>query len=189
MIASHRSCDGKCVASKGGEGYLLACSMSDFRMRFAFRLVRGFLAIGRVTNIIVPCAQPPQVAAGLVDLPISGEQQQQGDEEREDAESFRHGEAEDQAAELAVGSRGVAQRAPRGSCRRWCRGRCRRRPCRGKRCLRRLPLLLLLPLSKLLVDQMRIVVSDRRRQTPPPSLASGSEQCVVEIHAGQNAKT
>ncbi len=40
---------------------------------------------------------------------LRGEQQEEGDEEGEDAEGFRHGEAEDEAAELAVGSRGIAQ--------------------------------------------------------------------------------
>ena len=40
-----------------------------------------------------------------------GKEQQECDEQREDAESFRHGEAEDQPAELAVGSRRIAQRA------------------------------------------------------------------------------
>jgi hypothetical protein len=39
------------------------------------------------------------------------EQQQQRDEQREDAQRFGDGEAEDQAAELAVGGRRVAQRA------------------------------------------------------------------------------
>src|SRR5712672_294036 len=38
------------------------------------------------------------------------EQQQQRDEQREDTECFRHREAEDQVAELALGSRGIAQR-------------------------------------------------------------------------------
>src|SRR3954454_10663934 len=41
----------------------------------------------------------------------SAEQGQKRDEKREDAQSFGHGEAEDQAAELAVGSRRIAQRA------------------------------------------------------------------------------
>src|SRR5262245_34079899 len=46
--------------------------------------------------------------AGVAPL---GEEQQEGDKQGEDAQRFRHGEAEDQAAELAVGGRGIAQRA------------------------------------------------------------------------------
>ena len=41
----------------------------------------------------------------------SGEQQQEGDQQGEDAERFRHGETEDQAAELAVRGGGIAQGA------------------------------------------------------------------------------
>src|SRR5215470_7902286 len=41
----------------------------------------------------------------------SGEEQEERDEEGEDAQGFRHGEAEDQAAELPVGGRRIAQRA------------------------------------------------------------------------------
>src|SRR5690606_2061059 len=44
-------------------------------------------------------------------LILDGEEQQQSDQQREDAESFSHREAEDQAAELAVGCRRVAQGA------------------------------------------------------------------------------
>ena len=40
-----------------------------------------------------------------------GEQEQQRDQQREDAERFGHGEAENQAAELAFDVRRVAQRA------------------------------------------------------------------------------
>jgi hypothetical protein len=42
---------------------------------------------------------------------FNGEQQQESDQQREDAERFRHREAEDQAAELAVSSRRIAQGA------------------------------------------------------------------------------
>src|SRR5690606_9723029 len=38
------------------------------------------------------------------------EQQQQGDQEREDAQSFGHGETENQVTKLALSSRRVAQR-------------------------------------------------------------------------------
>src|SRR5690606_29280563 len=42
--------------------------------------------------------------------PISdGEEEKESDEQREDAQSFRNGEAEYETAELAVGSRRVAQ--------------------------------------------------------------------------------
>src|SRR5690349_16466144 len=58
------------------------------------------------------CA-PALSAMGCVPLPRlprSGEEQQERDQQREDAKRFRHGEAEDQASELAVGGGGVAQR-------------------------------------------------------------------------------
>ncbi|CUX24365.1 hypothetical protein AGR8A_Cc60125 [Agrobacterium fabrum str. J-07] len=43
-------------------------------------------------------------------MPLSdSEQEKESYEQREDAQSFRNGEAEYQTAELAVGSRGVAQ--------------------------------------------------------------------------------
>src|SRR5690606_2762945 len=50
-------------------------------------------------------------AGSIASKRLLREQQQKRDEEREDAQGFGHGEAEDQAAELAVGSRRIAQRA------------------------------------------------------------------------------
>src|SRR5882762_5500210 len=43
--------------------------------------------------------------------PRSGEEQQEGDQQGEDAQRFRDGEAEDQTAELAVGGGRIAKRA------------------------------------------------------------------------------
>ena len=51
-------------------------------------------------------ARPPS-------LTLDGEEQEQRDQQREDAERFGHREAEDQAAELAVGGGRVADRAGR----------------------------------------------------------------------------
>src|SRR5437870_11987082 len=47
----------------------------------------------------------------LPKLSRSGEEQQEGDQQGEDAQRLGDGEAEDQAAELAVGGGRVAQRA------------------------------------------------------------------------------
>src|SRR6266581_5414175 len=44
-------------------------------------------------------------------LPRSGEEQQEGDQQGEDAQRLGDGKAEDQAAELAVGGGRVAKRA------------------------------------------------------------------------------
>src|SRR5579864_7596846 len=45
------------------------------------------------------------------EMALQREQQEQRDQQREDAERFGHGEAEDQVAELALGSRGVTDRS------------------------------------------------------------------------------
>src|SRR5690606_11613191 len=59
-----------------------------------------------------PCSEKsrPRVRSQPLQVQIlDGEEQQQSDQQREDAECFSHCEAEDQAAELAVSSGWVAQ--------------------------------------------------------------------------------
>src|SRR5262249_13153188 len=62
----------------------------------------------------VSCWRQPQLYSIRGDASIrsdlDGEQQQQRDQQREDAERFRHGEAENQVSELALRSRRIAQR-------------------------------------------------------------------------------
>ena len=53
---------------------------------------------------------PGPVTTAAADA-LDGEQQQERDQQREDAERFRQREAEEQRAALAFGRRGVAQRA------------------------------------------------------------------------------
>ena len=90
-----------------GEGYSpasetfrrRACSASISRSLF---FTRPGGSAGRGVNALGHDA----CARGLDD-----EQEQQGDEQREDAERLRHREPKDQARELAVRRRGIAQSA------------------------------------------------------------------------------
>src|SRR5664279_4499852 len=56
------------------------------------------------------CSVCELVAISITRSRLEREQQQQRDQQREDAERFGHGEAEDQVAELALGGRRIAQR-------------------------------------------------------------------------------
>src|SRR5690606_23964302 len=59
-----------------------------------------------------PChGSRPRLRGRLRHEARSGEQKNERHEQRENAERLRHGEAEDQAAELAISGRGVAQRS------------------------------------------------------------------------------
>src|SRR3954452_14963194 len=101
-MASQISCDANVSFWNGGKPP--PCSDAGMCSRVSV-CVAFFCAIA----LSQADTEPFGTAFNLVPCVLDCEQQQQCDKQREDAECFRHREAEDQVAELALGSRGIAQ--------------------------------------------------------------------------------
>src|SRR5581483_1718669 len=91
VIASQTSCEGKVCGSKGGNAPL--CPSDG-------------CSVCAVVVAIARSACGGSVPPGL----LEGEQQQERDQQREDAERLSHGEPEDQVRELALRGRRIAHR-------------------------------------------------------------------------------
>src|SRR5215471_19160247 len=88
--ANHNNCEAKVSRSNGGNAPL-------------------WPSAGTSVCAAVAIASGLQCRGTFHRPALEREQQQQGDQQREDAERFGHREAEDQVGELALGGGGVAQ--------------------------------------------------------------------------------
>src|SRR5262249_37275501 len=97
QIANHNSWDANVSHSNGDNGALWVSAGTS---------VWAAVAIGSSLSAGRPGGRP----LSSRDPRSKREQEQEGDQQREDAERFRHREAEDQVGELALGGGRVAQR-------------------------------------------------------------------------------
>src|SRR6476620_5863238 len=102
-MTSHRICDGNVAALNGGN---VSCPSAGTAVPACVSpsAAAGAVSCAKadVTNISFPCPYGGAAPCGpRRQRVLLLEDQEQRDEEREDAQGFGHGEAEDQAAELA----------------------------------------------------------------------------------------